>query len=156
MKSLLFVLSIFVLLLGCATPPNEAPKLSETQLGKPDQERAVLIIYRKMVPPLAYSVTAKVDGNPLAKLPNKAFTWTYLTPGEHKVEIRWPLLALLSGEEYDLNIEAGNYYFLQFGGELNFTGVGYGTYTTSHMALEEQTKALLEIEECCRLIPGNF
>jgi hypothetical protein len=151
------MLACFVAVLictSCATPPEDAPAFTPTALGMPDEHRAVLIIYRKIVPPTAYTVTATVDDRLFAKLPNKAFSWIYLTPGEHVLKIAWPALALQHDEERTLNVDAGKYYFVQFEGDMRvFFGI---PYTASNVDLVDSEQAIRALRECCRFVPSPF
>ncbi|KMT65237.1 DUF2846 domain-containing protein [Catenovulum maritimum] len=146
-------ISAFVLLLtvGCVSPIN-SPKLSQSNIAVPDENRAVLIIYRKWVPPILYPVTAYVDNVEQFSLPNKSFSWVYLEPGEHQVKISWPLLAMTGSKKINITIQANKYYFLEFGGSMNATGVGSTFYTSHSFNFSDDIAYKKDVSDCCSLV----
>lgn len=71
---LLSALSVTMALVACATPPKNAPMFSVGALPSPSSDYAVLVMYRLVVPPLAYKSTISVNGQEAVELPNDAFT----------------------------------------------------------------------------------
>ncbi|WP_394201939.1 DUF2846 domain-containing protein [Marinagarivorans algicola] len=149
----LYILFLSAALMACSTTPKNAKTFTDTAIGVPDDKQAVIILYRKTVPPLAYSVKALVDGNLVAKLPNKSFTWLYVEPGEHEVKFSWPVFALMLGQKKKVTVEAGRYYFFELGGDMNYAiGTAYITHSVS--AGTYQVKAD-DVRACCKYIRAN-
>lgn len=132
-----------------------APSYTEANVGEPTTEKAVVILYRKMVPPVLYSVAATIDGKAFAKLPNNSFAWTYLEPGSHQIKVRWPLLAATPGVTINLKVESGKYYFVEFDGNTNIAGVGVA-YNTGDLQLDSPEHGLKNVKECCKQVPSQL
>ncbi|MCF2910488.1 hypothetical protein L1285_19440 [Pseudoalteromonas sp. DL2-H2.2] len=154
MRYLLGLVILFVL--GCAQPPKSAATYANANVGEPDGDKAVLVLYRKTVPPLIYSVTAKVNGNDFATLPNDAFSWTFLTPGKNRIDISWPLLALTPGKTITLDVSPGKYYFVEFGGDIHMAGVGAVAYNTHDVSVISYEAGLADVRECCLYMPSKL
>lgn len=140
---------------GCATAPKGALTYDQADVGKPTANQAVVVLYRKTVPPVLYSVTATLNGKTLAKLPNKSFVWSYVEPGDHEIKVKWPLLAATPGRSINLNVEAGKYYFLEFGGATNWSGVGVA-YNTHDLNVGAAESGLKDVKECCKQVPSQL
>ncbi|OCQ21258.1 hypothetical protein A7985_11565 [Pseudoalteromonas luteoviolacea] len=152
-----YLYCLFLLFLaGCAQPPKNALNYSDAEVGSPNENNAVLVLYRKTVPPVMYSVTSKVNGKEFATLPNNAFSWTYLPAGSHKIEIKWPFLALTPGKTIDLDVDAGKYYFIEFGGETNVAGFGAAAYNTHDITLSNFEQGLATVNSCCKYMPSKL
>ncbi|WP_422134279.1 hypothetical protein [Endozoicomonas sp. ALD040] len=153
----IFILLSAVLLSACSTAPKNAASYIDAKIGIPSEDKAVLVIYRQMVPPVAYSVSAEVDGKPIAKLPNNTFTWTYLEEGDHNIKIKWPFMALTPSKEYVLNIVPGNYYYVEFGGDLHVGWINTAIpYTVNNLSPIDPKKAEHVLTECCSYMPARL
>ncbi len=156
--SIMILLLLCMILASCAAmPAQHAPTYNESQVGEPDINGAILILYRKMVPPVAYSVTATINDESFATLPNNSFAWKYLSPGDYEIKITWPIIAMTFGKTIKLSVEAGQYYFVNFGGDFNILMLGTGAvgYSTHNLAVQNTEGALREIKECCRQAPSE-
>ncbi|WJG09427.1 DUF2846 domain-containing protein [Aliiglaciecola sp. LCG003] len=147
---------VLFLLAGCAQPSRFAPSYADAHVGTPDADKAVLVLYRKTVPPLIYTVTSQVNDKEFASLPNNAFSWSYLTPGDYEIKMKWPLLALTPGKTINLNIEAGKYYFVEFGGDTHIAGVGGVVYSTHDITLNNYEQGILAVQNCCKYVPSRL
>ncbi|MCW8127834.1 DUF2846 domain-containing protein [Microbulbifer halophilus] len=154
MKYIIFLL-LFLFMSGCATVPEGALAYDKADVGEPTSEKGVVVLYRKMVPPVMYSVTATLNGKAFSKLPNKSFVWAYVEPGKHEIKIKWPFIATTPGETINLNVEPGKYYFVEFGGSTNVSGVGVA-YNTHDLNLDSPEYGLQDVKECCRQMPSQL
>ncbi len=140
------------MIVGCVTSPETSKKTdistSKSNL-KPDENRAVLIVYRKWVPPLIFPVTAHIDGVESFSLPYNSFSMVYLEPGVHKVKISWPFLALTPSKEISITTQVNKYYFLEFGGQINATGVRASVYSSYEFNFSDNLVYFDDIKDCC-------
>lgn len=149
----LSVLFFSFMLMACSTTSKNAKVFTDTDIGVPDDRRAVVILYRKTVPPVAYATKALVDGELVAKLPNQSFTWLYVEPGEHEVKFSWPVFALMLGQKKKVTVEAGRYYFFELGGDMNYAiGTAYINHTIS---AGTYTVKADDVKACCKHIPAH-
>ncbi|WP_075186360.1 hypothetical protein [Teredinibacter haidensis] len=148
-----FLLFIFCFIVACATPPSTSLNYDNADVGTPNEEYSVLVLYRKMVPPVMYKVSASLNGKSIAQLPNKAFTWVYITKGEHEIKIKWPGIAMTPSTKINLTAEPGRYYFVEFGGStyVSGTGVAYNLHGAKVRTYEESVD---EVRSCCGFIPS--
>lgn len=154
-KSIFFI-AASLFLTACATAPEQATRYSETDIGLPDSKQSVFVIYRQLVPPVAYSVKASVNGQPVATLPNNAFTWFYLEEGSHDIAISWPMLALMPGERHEVDVKSGNYYFLEFSGEMMVAGgLTLTPYSVSDLSVVNKDDAVQVLKNCCQFVPSS-
>ena len=153
MKRFIFLIA-FLLLAGCTSlPPSSSLSFSEIELGKPDQDKAVLVVYRTYLPPTMYKSKIHIDGEHMVSLPNKSFTWMYLDPGEHQVKANWPAVSMILGKKIPLNVEAGNYYYLKLEGNMQPV---YGTahsYSVNKSGSIDTETARREVDVCCKYVP---
>ena len=154
LKSLVVSVACCLLASGCATAPSNAPAFSQAGVKKPDSQSSVLVLYRKLVSPVAFSVSAKLDGKLMVELPNEAFTWARLEPGEHVLTIEWPAFAMQRDQRQELTVEPGKYYFVEFRGDF-YVAVGVG-YSVQDLGEVSQAKALEELRRCCRYVPSRL
>lgn len=157
MKSLLIIF-ITAFLIGCAQAPKKTSTFSETKIDIPDEKSAVVVVYRKMVPPIIFPVSTTMNEKPFATLPNNSFTWAKIAPGEYKLKFSWPLLAATPGETKNLTIEAGKYYFVEFGGStrIGYSGIGPVGYNTHNVEIHDSNLGLKSVMDCCKYIPSQF
>ncbi|MCC2616867.1 DUF2846 domain-containing protein [Aestuariibacter halophilus] len=149
-------LLLIIFLTGCVNTPNNSPTYSQAEVGVPDSEKAVLVLYRKMVPPLIYTVSSTINGEKFANLPNNAFSWTFLPAGNHEVKISWPFLALTPGKTINLDVEAGKYYFVEFGGNTEFSGVGAVVFNTHDISINDYKQGIQAVTSCCGYVPSSL
>jgi hypothetical protein len=159
-----------VLLAGCATPPKDAPVFSAQMLPPPGTDYALLVVYREIVPPLAYKPTVSVNGEEAAELPNGAFTWIKVKPGRVSVKNDWSFASGNPAGAVDMEAQAGHYYYFEITGDSApsiMTPVTIAAHVISngatfHTAMqgrgfspEEETTATGRLKACCRYVPAN-
>lgn len=144
---------------GCGTPPTrepptyELPSFPETKLPEPDERSAVLVVYRKWAAPIAFSVTAKLNGKVVAALPVNTFTMTRVEPGAQTLTMEWPFLAMQSDQRQVLNVEPGKHYFVEFSGGFRIIlGV---LYAVRNLGEVNRDQAMEELQSCCRHVPSR-
>lgn len=151
-----FSLIFLLFLTGCVTTSKNSATYSHAEIGLPNSDQAVLVLYRKMVAPLIFSVSSTINGKGFAHLPNNAFSWTFLPSGNHEVKVSWPFLALTSGKTINLNVEAGKYYFVEFGGDTQMAGVGAVVYNTHDISVNNYEQGILAVKDCCSYVPSEL
>lgn len=155
MKRIILVISFFMLNACTSLPPSSSQSFSEVEIGKPNEEKAVLVVYRTYLPPTMYKNKIHIDGEHLVSLPNKSFTWMYVEQGEHDLKSNWPAVSMIIGKKLKIDVEAGKYYFLKLEGRMEFTGMGH-SYAVNQSGAMEASQALAELEVCCKYVPvGN-
>lgn len=153
------VMSLMILILfGCAQTSDDTKNFSQTnaEIGQPNQQKAVLVLYRKSVPPLIFPFSSTVNDKEFTTLRNNTYSWSYLSPGEYELKIEWPFLAMTPGKTQNLEIEAGRYYFVEFGGDTNIAGVGSIVYGTYNFTISNHKENLLDIQNCCSFVPSRL
>ena len=156
-----FCLAAGALLGGCATAPKDAPAFSAEALPQ-DPGYALVVVYRQMVPPLAYKSTVSVNGVEAVEIPNQAFTWIRVKPGHVMLKNDWSFAAGNPAGAVDLEVEAGHVYYVEvvyYIGGANVIGLA-GTMSTFHNPEEgrgfeprEEAEALKSLKVCCRYVP---
>jgi|CXWL01.1.fsa_nt_gi hypothetical protein len=153
LRKLKGVCALAMMVSGCAMAPADAPGFAEADIAEPNEQSSVLVVYRKYAPPMAYSVTTKLNGKVLADLPNGAFTWTRMDPGEQTLTIEWPFLAMQPDRKQVLKVAPGKYYFVEFRGNFNvLLGVGYSVQNLGEI---NRDRAVAELRECCRYVRSH-
>jgi len=153
---------ITALILGCATPPKGSLSFDDANIGNPNANQSVLVLYRVAVLPLAFTVTANMDGKKLAQLPNESFTWAYMSPGKHEIKMTWPFLAGTPSSKITVNAEAGNYYFVKFVGHVVTGSPSPGKvlsrfpFNVQDLHLSSNQKYMEEVRSCCLYVPASF
>jgi hypothetical protein len=146
---------IFILFLtGCLTTPQKTATYSNPEIGVPSAEQAVVIVYRKVVAPFIYPVSASINQKRFTTLTNNTFSWAYLPKGNHSLKITWPLLALTPGKTLELEVEAGKYYVVEFTGNTEIAGVGAIVYSTHDLSVNSSEQQLQVVKDCCRYVPS--
>lgn len=153
-----YMVLIFALMASaCATAPKNATSFTDTQIGVPDEANSVVVVYRKMVPPVLYSVNVSLDGARVATLPNRSFTWFYVKPGPHELKISWPALAMIPGSKVGLTAEAGKVHYVEFSGGLEVAGgITPTAFTTSNVGEKSENAAEAELRQCCKYVPAQL
>lgn len=155
----LFLLAVFTAsLIGCSVAPKTALPYSDDLLGTPDEESAIVVVYRHLVPPYAYDIRVHVNGERITQIPNEGFTWTRVEPGETFVELKWPFIAATPTSRANFEAEAGKTYFVQAeGGVSGFIPNAYGgtAILSSSAVAQSYEEAVGILRSCCRYIPAD-
>ncbi len=104
---------------------------------------ALVYIYRPDCPPRLRGARIFIDGQKVAKLTNKAYTWFYVSEGSHALNTAWG--SIYKGAEEvnkNLNIVAGESYYFRMSGT-TVTNYSYDSHTS---ALDPVTANLAEKE----------
>ncbi|HEX2666836.1 MAG TPA: hypothetical protein VHP13_00525 [Gammaproteobacteria bacterium] len=153
------MLAILAFLSGCATPPKDAPAFSVAALPD-DPAFAELVVYRQMVPPLAYKSTVSVNGVEAVEMPNDGFAVIPVKPGHISVKNDWSFAAGNPAGAVDIEVEAGHRYYF----EVTYVGGGNPVSLAVNMAsfhtgvqgrgfdFEEEAQALPVLTKCCRAV----
>lgn len=159
MNRIITVIMLAMLGSSCAIAPRDAEPFSESMLGKPDQESAIVVVYRTAVPPFSYDARTYVNGRKVVELPNEAFTWTRVPPGNTSVEMKWPLLANTAPGTAVFQAQAGRTYFVRasYSSTGDFViGTMFGSRELHSKAYEESyDEAIEDLSDCCRYVPAE-
>lgn len=159
------LLAVAFLTVGCATPSKDAAPFSMAALPPYSPNYAVLVVYRQMVPPLAYKPTVSVNGQKAVEMPNDGFTWIKVKPGHVSLRNDWSFAAGNPSGAVDLDVEAGHYYYFEITGDSEQQYVNPIVHVavnlaTLHLAvqgrglvLEEEAQAIKNLITCCRYVP---
>ena len=159
MRNILCLIGMAALLSGCATPPKDAPAFSTASLPD-DPAFATLVVYRQMVPPLAYKSTVSVNGVEAVEMPNDGFAAIPVKPGHVSVKNDWSFAAGNPAGAVDLDVQAGHRYYF----EVTYVGAGNvvalaATMATFHTAVQgrgfsfvEEAEAVPILTRCCRSV----
>lgn len=137
-----------------AIPSASAERIPFEQAERPEQrtDMAIIYIYRTTAPPLLFSVGVNIDRVKRADLAGHSFTWFYITPGEHQLKFRWPILAAAPTVQFNETFEAGQTYAYHYSGSMDFMA-GSAT-TTSRIDRLDPEAAILAMEACCSYRPS--
>ncbi|HSN17748.1 MAG TPA: hypothetical protein VLV87_06015 [Gammaproteobacteria bacterium] len=152
-------LAAVIFLAACATAPKDAPGFSVDSLPQ-DPAYALLVVYRGLVPPLAYKSTLSVNGVEAVEMPNEAFTWIKVRPGHTSLKNDWSFAAGNPAGALDLAAQAGHRYYIEIfypGDGSPITAVtGLATYHTPMQGRGLDTRdeaTALKILHSCRYVP---
>jgi hypothetical protein len=148
-----------MLLAACATAPKDAPGFSVEALPQ-DPAYALLVVYRGLVPPLAYKSTVSVNGVEAVAMPNQAFTWIKVRPGHTSLKNDWSFAAGNPAGAVDLAVQAGHRYYVEIfypgDGSPGTAVTGLVTYHSSVQGRGLDTRdeaSALQILHSCRYVP---
>ncbi|USH05159.1 DUF2846 domain-containing protein [Grimontia kaedaensis] len=148
------VLTITMLgiLSGCTSIPKDAPPYRSAPIA--NDNSGTLYIYRVGAYPTLRTPSIFVDSNKIIDPPEKAYTWIYLSPGNHSVTVDWAWDTGWPDLSFEIPIEAGKEHFLKITGSFENLGLKYRA--GSEALYMEKSIAEKELKECCRyIIPAN-
>ena len=124
--------------------PTQPPSVTENNL----------YIYRKYAEPTVFAATVKVDGSKIAALGNKQYIAVHVAPGEHTIDLTWPMFSGQHATEFAVTVPEGKRVYLQINGISRVVGV-FGnlleTKVGSQIAEIDPEKASSIVDECCQL-----
>jgi len=147
-----YLLLFCCILVSACTAPSSSLNYADAEIGEPNDERAVVVVYRKMVAPILYPVSVHLETTKKASLPNNSFTWFYAVPGTNEIRFKWPALTLQPGSKQQVEFTAGNTYYIEFKSNMGFSSVAY-VVNSSGVADEKLAKD--ELKECCKYIQAT-
>ncbi len=136
------VLTLVVTLCGCAITA-EGPDFSNAPVPAPKDDEAILYIYRQDPGQKSLTANFKIDGKDVVSLPQKGFSWIYVTPGLHTFEYGWPLIARLPTVRYGHVLNSGKIYAFE---------LEYLEFVRMAIEPTDITFAKKEMLTCCKYI----
>jgi hypothetical protein len=99
------------------------PVLSALLLAAaPVQAPAALIIYREYAEPVLFAPTLLLDGVAAGRLGQRRVMAIAVPPGEHRLELRWPMLAGQKAARIRLTVRPGSQRFVEVKALAGFGG----------------------------------
>jgi len=88
----------------------------------PVQSPAALIVYRDYAEPILFAPTLLIDGVAAGKLGQKRVVAVAVPAGEHRLELRWPMLATQKTARLRLTLVPGTQRFVEVKALAGFGG----------------------------------
>ena len=110
---------------GCATV-LDGPSYVEAQPKFVKDGKALVYVFRQYAEPTAWGATVHFDDKKVATLHQGGFTWAHLSPGTHSVKAVWPGLSAQRDSHIDLDVKAGNTYYVELTGTSRFDDANPG------------------------------
>ena len=111
-------------------------------------DAATLIVFRDYAEPVLFAPTVLVNGKPVGKLGQKRLLALALPPGPHRVEVRWPMLAMQRAARVTVTPRPGAHHYLELSAAAA-AGIDRGSSALVEHGLAGGEKAI----GCCR--PAN-
>ncbi len=147
------VLLLVVLISGCATPPKTAPNFDMVEIPPANDTESILVFFRIVTPPLLYDMQVQINGRKVASLPNYAFSYIAVKPGEVKVNIGWNRWSGMRSREESVDVSPNQTMYLELGSAI---GGPYGTAMgVASNLIHESNQAIEELRLCCKYVPAN-
>jgi hypothetical protein len=153
-------LRIFVAAVLAALLIGPAQAMQPDAADRPAADANVYIV-RENAEPTLWGSSVRIDGLAVASLGQRSYTAVRVAPGTHGFRLSWPIIAGQSGDEFDLEIEAGQTYYLAVLGVSRVTGGGYHVIyyrLGSSMARLKSDEGQRLVASCCRYrrprVPG--
>jgi hypothetical protein len=146
-----------ILLIGCVTAPQDAPKY--TRAPPAPEGYATVYLYRLGAPPYTKSIGFTLNGQSVLSAPEQAYTWVYVRSRTHSVVANWPK-NLFGGGWPDAYVvqayEPGKSYYFRVSGQLaGPTGVMSAGTMKSMIIQYTPAFAESELATCCRYLPAK-
>jgi hypothetical protein len=110
---LLLILAMALAAISCTMRPMELNSLTDLARinGKLPRTKATVFVH---VPASIQTLSGKlsVDGQTMAKLPNRSFTKVTLLPGNHTIDIKFPVITGPNCERFTFNFQKDTVYHL--------------------------------------------
>lgn len=155
MQKLLMLLFLVLFATGCTSIPKGAPAYSPAPAASTGD--GILYIYRLGAYPTLRTPEILINGKTVINLPEKAYTWVYLSQGKHKVTVDWAWDTGWPDLDFDIPIEAGKEHYLKLSGSFDaHFGALERTWTMGSKAgYESKNEAEAELISCCKFIEAT-
>jgi len=145
-SAILFV--VLSLLLGACATTATGPSFSEAPVPSAGSDQSVLYIFRSYAEPKLMPATLIMDGKELVTLPQKGFSWVYVTPGKHHFKYRFSAMAGMPVVEFDREMEKGKEYAFAMQGS-----VGGGVVVTRIAPMRAEAAKVIMMKCCKYVVP---
>ncbi|NRQ44463.1 DUF2846 domain-containing protein [Rheinheimera sp. YQF-2] len=139
-----------VLLSSCASAPKDAATFDMVDIPESGAGESVFVFYRTYTPPAAYDMRISINDKQITALPNNTFSYARLTPGKFKLKISWHPLSGMFSNEQELEIKAGETFFLQLSSSV-WMPIGIQLGSDEHAA-QNQKSAIEMLRKCCKYV----
>jgi hypothetical protein len=112
-----------LILTACQVSPT-APHYADAPKPELSGGKAVLYVYREYAEPTAFKAFITDADRKIVSLPQKAFSWVYLDPGEHQLMFGWPMGSGMPDLNFKARVEAGKVYVFEMLSDLDVGGYG--------------------------------
>lgn len=114
-RTLMWLVAIPALVVsGCAQSPE---LVARAYVPPPTSESlATVFLFRANAVPTRLNARLFVDEAQVATLPDMAHTWIQVSAGQHKLEVKFPMLAVTREVVLRETFEAGKTYYLRYEG----------------------------------------
>jgi hypothetical protein len=140
-------ISLGIGLLIAAAPPASVPAIEP--VVEVAGEDGLIFIYRAYAQPTAWAPAVRVDGRKIVGISNRSYTAVRVTPGDHIVTLKWPLIAAQGGAKMEVTVEKGKAHFVEVTGVSQYVP-GVYMRTGSGIALVQPEYAVAAIKKCCK------
>ena len=106
----LIVITVFII--GCATTNSSNVTYDQAPIGIPDMSTAIVYFMRDHVNPRIRNPIVLIDDKKVGVLPNNSFFWVKVQPGNKLVATKWSWDTGSDNDTIQLNIEAGEVYYV--------------------------------------------
>jgi hypothetical protein len=108
-------------------------------------DAATLIVFRDYAEPVLFAPTVVVNGEPVGKLGQKRLIALALPAGQHRIEIRWPMLAMQPPARATVTLRVGAHHYLELS-----AAAAVGTVRGSSDLVEHDPALGEQAAGCCR------
>jgi hypothetical protein len=148
----LMLLAAAMILSGCAVSPT-APTYAEAPKPELTDGKAVLYVYREHAEPTAFKAFITDSDRKIVSLPQKAFSWVYLEPGEHQLMFGWPMGSGMPDLKFKSQVEAGKVYVFEMRSDLALAGSMLTTTMEVRGMNPDLASALMT--KCCQYVQAK-
>lgn len=149
-KRILLLGFFFVFLTGCTTS-RTAPTFVQTPIPAPQNDMAVLYLFRGYAEPTAFAAHITIDQSEVASLNQEGFTWVYVKAGQHDFSVDWSSWSGVPSLQFKHSLEAGHFYAFQVLGHVKMlTPNVVSNAAITRLGVEE---AQDRMKACCRYVP---
>lgn len=135
-------LLILIVLVAAGPVAAEAIKGSFTQAPPAPEGYAVVYMYRLKTEPAMRKAHIHVDGEQVALLSNKSYTWFYVSAGSHTLRTKWGLFAEVPELEGVLQAQSGGVHYVKMTGSvMMLASKSARTYSGIHEVAEAEATA---------------
>ncbi|RZJ01896.1 MAG: hypothetical protein EON90_00850 [Brevundimonas sp.] len=152
MRTLL--ISLILLLAGCASVPSNAPAYSRA--AEPPPGLSNVYIYRLGAYPILRAPTISIDRRAVISPAERAYTVVTLPPGSHEVQVNWPWDTGWPDLTFKIDVEPNTPLYLKVSGSFTHLGsvypAGLSYEAGSSVHRLPQAVAEPEMTVCCRYV----
>jgi len=139
--------NLFVILTTVLFP---ATGYSSQGFPEKDPNRALVYAVRVFAEPTAWDTYFLVDGQKIAEIPEKHYSYAYVAPGRHQFSFDWVFLSGGRKTGIEQVVEAGKTYVFELRAVFEGMGIVGGFQKPGITQFDEQP-GIERIQQCCQL-----